>query len=322
MKIVCIAPFLSRLTTIQQSTCCVLFHSQFASVANVTYPGVYQTFLNGLDFINLDVGFVVSAGCLWSGIDFHDRLLVGAIWPLVVLGLLAMSYVVALRRTCGSGDSVRQKIRNKHLSVVLLILVLMYSSVSWTVFGMFACDSLDDANEYLRADYRILCTGAKHRALQVYAAIMIAVYPVGIPFLFAVLLYCHCGVLSDSEADKAVAQSIASLWAPYRPKRFYYEVVKCGRRIALTGVVAIIYPNDNAQNSITIMNSFFFFVVSEVLSPYESVSDTWISRSGHIIILLSMFDVLLFRVDVSQEWSESQHVLAGVLVAGHIVRIV
>lgn len=92
--------------------------------------------------------------------------------------------------------------------------------------------------------------------------------------------------------------------------------------MVLTGVVVFIYPNDTAQIAITIMNSFFFFAVSEVLSPYESVSDTWISRSGHIIILLIMFDVLLLRVDVSQESSESQHVLAGVLVAGHIVMIV
>lgn len=301
---------------------CVVLPPQFASVANVTYPGVYQTLLSHLDIINLDIGFIVSAGCLWPGIDFHDQLLAGTILPLVLLGLLAVTYAVALRRKSATDDSVRENIRHKHLSAVLLLLFFVYSSVSSTVFRMFSCDSLEDGKEYLRVDYRILCTDEKHRALQVYAGLMIAVYPVGIPLLFVVLLYRHRDVLSDSAADKATAQSIASLWEPYKPSCFYYEVIECGRRIVLTGVVVFIYPNDTAQIAITIINSFFFFVVSEVLSPYKSASDAWLSRSGHILIFFTMFDVLLLRVDVSQESSESQHIFAGVLVTGHVVMIV
>ncbi|CAM9867127.1 unnamed protein product, partial [Laminaria digitata] len=288
---------------------------------NVTYPGVYQAFLSGVNIINIDLGFVLSAGCLWSDIDFHDRLLAGTIWPLVVLGLLAVTYAIALRRNSVSGDLVREKIRNKHLSAVLLLLFLVYSSVSSTVFSMFACDSLDDGKEYLRADYRILCTDAKHKTLQVYAAIMIAVYPVGIPLLFAVLLYRHRDVLSDPAADNTTARSIDSLWAPYRPNRSYYEIIECGRRIMLTGVVVFIFPNDTAQIAITIIASFFFFAVSEVLSPYKNASDEWLSRSGHVLIFFSMFNILLLRVDVSQESSESQQVLAGVFVAGHVAMI-
>lgn len=296
--------------------------AQFASVANVTYPGIYQTCLSHLNIINFDIKFIVSAGCLWSGIDFHDQLLAGTLSPLVILGLLAMTYAVALRRKSTTDDGVTENIRHKHLSAVLLLLFFVYSSVSSTVFRMFSCDSLDDGEEYLRADYRIMCTDAKHRALQVYAGFMIAVYPVGIPLLFVVLLYRHRDVLSDPTADKTAAESIASLWEPYRPDCFYYEVIECGRRIVLTGVVVFIYPNDTAQIAITIINSFFFFVVSEVLSPYKSASDTWLSRSGHILIFFSMFDVLLLRVDVSQESSESQHIFAGVLVTGHVVMIV
>ena len=299
-----------------------MFRAQFATVANVTYPGAYQTFLSAVNIINLDLGFTVSTGCLLSGIDFHDRLLAGTIWPFVVLGLLAMTYAIALRRNSAHGDRRREHIRNKHMSAVLFLLFLVYSSVSSMVFRVFACDSLDDGETYLRADYRILCTGRKHRVLQVYAAIMIAVYPVGIPLLFGVLLYRHREVLSGSGVDKAAAQSIASLWAPYRPSCFYYEIIECGRRIILTGVVVFIYPNDTAQIAITVILSFFFLVVSEVLTPYESASDTWVSRSGHILIFFTMFNVLLLRVDVSKESSQSQRILAGVFVAGHAAMIV
>ncbi|CAN0406723.1 unnamed protein product, partial [Laminaria digitata] len=234
---------------------------------NVTYPGVYLTFLSQLGIINLDIGFVM---CLWSGFDFHDRLIADTILPLTILGILGMTYAIALRRDSTADDCLRERIRNKHLSAVLFLLFFVYSSVSSTAFGMFACNSLDDGEEYLRADYRILCMNAKHRALQVYAAIMIAVYPVGTPLLFVVVMYRHRVVLSVFWADKATAQSITGLWAPYRPSCCYYEVVECARRIMLTAVVVFKYPNDTAQIGITIVTSFLFFVVYEALSPYKS----------------------------------------------------
>ena len=282
---------------------------------------MYQTFLNAIDVINPDFGVVVSTGCLWPGVDFHDRLLASTLWPLAALGLLMVTYTMALRKKSASCETVRETIRNKHLSVVLLLLFLVYSSVSSNVFRMFACDPVDDGNSYLRADYRIMCTDAKHQTLQVYAAVMIAVYPVGIPLLYAVLLYRHRAILSDSGANKAKARAIADLWAPYRPSAFYYEVVECGRRLLLTGVVVFIFPNAAAQVAITIMNSLFFFVVSEVLSPYACVTDTWLSRGGQVIILFSMYDALLLKIDVSKERSQSQSVFAAVLVAGHVVLI-
>ncbi|CAM9858548.1 unnamed protein product, partial [Ectocarpus sp. 12 AP-2014] len=289
--------------------------TQFADAANVTYPGVYQDFLSAINIVNFDIGSVLAAGCLWSGIDFHARLLVSTIGPLVVAGFLAMTYLIAMRRQGASSDAAAvEKIRHKHQTALLLVTFLVYSSVSSMVFQTFACETLDDDIEYLRADYRIHCTDAKHKAFEVYAGIMASVYPVGIPLLYTALLFQHSDVLANADADKTVAQPIAGLWDSYRPERFYYEIVECGRRIMLTGVVVFIFPNDAAQIAITMLIAFFFFAVFEVLSPYKSESDTWLSRGGHVIVFLSMFDLLLLKVDVSGERDQSQAAFAGVLV--------
>ncbi|CAN0382790.1 unnamed protein product [Ectocarpus sp. 12 AP-2014] len=296
--------------------------TQFADAANVTYPGLYQDFLSAIDVINFDIGSVLAAGCLWSDMDFHDRLLVNTIGPLVVAGFLAMTYGIVLRRHSASGDTGGvEKIYHKHQTALLLLTFLVYSSVSSTVFQTFACETLDDDVEYLRADYRIHCTDTKHQAFEVYAAIMIVVYPVGIPLLYAFLLFQRRHVLADAGADKTVALSISGLWEPYRPERFYYEVVECGRRVMLTGVVVFIFPNDAAQIAITILLTLFFSLLFEILSPYESESDMWLSRGGHVILFLSMFDLLLLKVDVSGESDQSQAVFSGVLVTGHVLMI-
>lgn len=72
-----------------------LLCAKFAGVANITYPGVYDRFLRTFDLINLDLGFVLSAGCVLTDFDFHDRLLATTLGPLVALALLAATYSFA-----------------------------------------------------------------------------------------------------------------------------------------------------------------------------------------------------------------------------------
>lgn len=47
------------------------------------------------------------------------------------------------------------------------------------------------------------------------------------------------------------------------------QVVECLGRIMLTGVVVLIYPGDAAQIAVTIVITLVFFVVSEMMLPYE-----------------------------------------------------
>ena len=283
---------------------------------------MYQAFLSAISFFNFDIGSILAAGCFWSEIDFHDQLLLSTLGPLVGVAVLAMTYRIAMLRNSTAGHVGHEKIRHKHQTALLLLTFFIYSSASSTVFQTFACETLDDEVEYLRADYRIICTDAKHRAFELYAGIMIMVYPVGIPLLYAALLFQRRQVLADAGADKTVAQPIADLWEPYRPERYYYEVVECGRRIMLTGVVVFIFPNDAAQIAVTMLIAFFFLMVFEMLSPYESESDMWLSRGGHVIVFLSMFYLLALKVNVSDERDQSQVVFAGVLVASHVLMVV
>ncbi|CAB1099999.1 unnamed protein product [Ectocarpus sp. CCAP 1310/34] len=265
--------------------------------------GVYQGFWSVIDVVNFDLGSFLAAGCLWSDLDFHDRLLVNTMGP------------------ASEATALVAQIRHKYQTALLLLTFLVYSSVSSTVFQTFACETLDDGNEYLRADFRIHCTDAKHKAFEVYAGVMLAVYPVGIPLLYAILLFRRRHVLVDAVTDKTVPQSISGLREPYRSEWFYYEVVECGRRVMLTGVVIFVFPDDAAHFAITMLIAFSFLIVFEILSPYESESDIWLSRGGHVIVFLSTFDLLLLKVDVSGESDQSQTMFAGVLVAGHMLPI-
>ncbi|CAN0337700.1 unnamed protein product, partial [Ectocarpus sp. 12 AP-2014] len=89
--------------------------TQFSSVANVTYPNIYQRFLDGVNILNFDVLWIPSAGCIMD-VDFHDHLLVSTVGPLLAVAFLAGTYAVAKGRNRGS-ETALQKVGQKHTSM-------------------------------------------------------------------------------------------------------------------------------------------------------------------------------------------------------------
>ena len=72
---------------------------QFSTVANVVFPSVYQDFLDNLDIVSFDLTWILSAGCIVDT-DFHDKLLIATLGPLVGIAILGGTYAVAMHRSC------------------------------------------------------------------------------------------------------------------------------------------------------------------------------------------------------------------------------
>ena len=56
----------------------LLFHFlfvQFADVTNVGFPPVYEKFLSIIGMFSLDLGWLLSATCVASGVGFYEKLL-------------------------------------------------------------------------------------------------------------------------------------------------------------------------------------------------------------------------------------------------------
>lgn len=287
-------------------------------MANVIFPDVYQDFIRGLNVFNFDLSWMLSAGCLVD-LDFHDRLLILTLGLVLAMLFLVATYAIATGLHRESTAALRN-VRHKHASTALFLTFVVYSSISSVLFGMFACEDFDDGKKLLRADYRIECDSSKHKNLQVYAGFMLFLFTLGIPAVYAGLLFRDREFLVravDERDQRDRVEFISGLWKPYRPSVFYYEVVECGRRILLAGVVVFIFPNTAAQIAVTFFIAVVLSLLSEALAPYASKWDIWLNRSGHLVVCASMYVALLLKVDVSGERSSSQTVFEAVLVAVH-----
>lgn len=294
-----------------------LLSTQITSVANITYPRVYERFLNVVSVLNFDLSWVVTMGCIVD-VDFHDHLLIVTIGPFVALIFLGVTYTVAQNRHRWSAAAIRT-VQYKHASAALLLAFLVYSSVSSVLFRMFSCEILDDGHVYLRADYRIKCDSPKHMALQFYAAAMIIVYPIGIVALYATLLLRNRKALQKKKGreNNLSIRSISELWRPYRSPRYYYELIECVRRALLSGVSVLIHPGPGAQVRVMMVIAFGFFGVAEGLAPYESTWNAWINRLGHIIIFMSLYVALLLQGEAPEADSKKHLAFEVILVFAH-----
>ncbi|CAM9198462.1 unnamed protein product [Ectocarpus sp. 12 AP-2014] len=300
--------------------------TQFSSVVNVVYPDVYERFLSVLNVVNLNLGFILSVSCIVDT-NFYGRLVLATIGPLVMIGALAVAYTVARSRNRLSPAGL-QAAKSKHLSIMLFVMFVLYSSVSFNIFQTFVCDTLDTGVAYLRADYSLTCHTGTHTAMRVYAGFFILVYPVGIPAFYAWWLLSNrrdlvkVGANGNNFVGGAPTlehlQPMRDLWAPYKPRRYYFEVLECGRRIALTGLAAFLLPDSAAQVAIEVVLAAIFMAVSDVLSPFVDPFDAWLHRTGGWIIFLSMYLALLLKVDASDEGSQSQRAFSQVLIAAHV----
>ena len=278
---------------------------------------MYKNFVSTLSFVNFDLGAMLSYTCILNT-DFYDRLLFATLAPPVMLIVLAGSYIVGKKRNSSSELAINAVIR-KHQSAALYLALFVYSSVSYTIFQTFPCDELDDGEAYLRADYSLTCTTARHSAYRAYALSMVFAYPVGIPAIFGLWLARHRVDLDMTDRGTiARLEPLSGIWAPYKPSRYYYEVVECGRRIALTGIAAFLPRDNTAQIPMVLLVSVVFVFVSEALSPFARGVHMSLYRWGNGIIVTSMYASFLIRLDIAHDSTMAISAFSGVLIAANV----
>lgn len=278
------------------------------------YPGGYQGMLNAIDTFNFDIGWIVDIEC-FSDVDFHVYLVMATVTPLVVLTILGLAYAVGRFLHRKSMESL-ETIRRKFLSLVIVVTFVAYTPVSSILFQAFACDGLENGDlRLLRADYRIECDSARHREIQVYAGFMMAIYPIGIPALYGLLLFGNPASLTDKRDgnDEALPHSSSGLRELYKPNRYYYELVECGRRLFFSGAMVLVFPGRAAQMGIGLVVGTMFLVMAEVLDPYHWVFHAYVARMGQLLLWVSMILFLIMEIDVVGEEAGSSELYAWLL---------
>eukprot|EP00953_Heterococcus_sp_UTEX-ZZ885_P000444 764-Heterococcus_DN1.PRE.1 len=124
--------------------------TQFINITGLKLPALYEKFLRWLSLINLDMKWLLSAGCIVN-IDFYGKLLTTTLLPLCVIAVLGMIHLRVRYKhqayrvitTAALHEDSLNKAIAKHSRALLAFTFLIFSPVSTVVFQTFACDYLE-----------------------------------------------------------------------------------------------------------------------------------------------------------------------------------
>ena len=239
---------------------------------NLPFPPVMTSAARVAAVSNLDVFSVVPIGCAFA-VNSDNKLLFYTLF-LLVTGALVLAFVSPrrhhLRRDREASLHVIDRRRNgvvvpcgqefldfkaksrlfKILRAYLSVLTFIIPSVTSVIFSTFSCIDLDNGESWLMTDKSINCNDAGHKALVVYALVMVGVICVGAPGGCFLLLWKNRAQIKQPLEVRLKNENLRYfdfLFDAYKPEYWYWEIIEMVRRIFMTGFLVVLVRGSYEQ---------------------------------------------------------------------------
>jgi len=285
-------------------------------------------------------------GCI-KRLSFIESLLIKTLFPPCFIGLLFVIFMIefSIRRNNlmkKRPDEVQLKaslmllisgLKFRYISLALLFSYISLPGLTVSIFQTFICQNIDPSNIiypngafYLVADYSISCSSSQMTFARVYAAVMIILYPVGIPCLYLRLLFRKRHELkvrndnivkrrrkdvkknkikafvdeyainrTDDSSLKRSTQMYKFLYDSYKPNYWFFEVVETTRRLMLTAVLSVIASGSSSQVVCGILLSVGYMKIYAYYQPYSLEESSILAELAQYQIFFSFFGSLIIQ---------------------------
>ncbi|GMH53428.1 hypothetical protein TrRE_jg10032 [Triparma retinervis] len=290
------------------------------TVFDVVLPTNFVNFLALFNIFNFSFVELFDIGCSIRVTAYHV-MLSGTLVPLVccvpILFIWIYHYV---KEEAHASRITRKTLKMNSVSLLLSMTYFFLPGTSMSLFAVFPCDTLDDETRWVKSDYSLDCSESnENRRLNlVYAGIMLVVYPIGIPLVYAIVLFKNrsklnpkrnnnlvldrrgvgyedyeAKVIAQREEDQGIQHTIF-LWGSYRPCAWWYEIFECLRRLALTGALVFIRQGSITQMAIGVLICICSGFVFALVWPYATFRDNALGMMSHCQLTGTLFSALLF----------------------------
>jgi len=235
---------------------------------NIVFPSNFTTYVSYYSIFQLNLLFLPDVNCLFNA-NYYTNLVFTTLSPIVLFVFIAAILrlvVLRAKRLNARRPYYTSKLANNHIITVAFVLsYFVLVNVSIKIFQVFQCETFDNGEVRLVADYSIDCLAPNRSAYLTYAVFMMFVYPIGIPLVYAIILIRNRHkinpnwrlVIDGSEkslvsneiiqAEKIKVRNthmsllkIRNLFDSYTPKRWYFEIFDCIRRLLLGAIPVLI----------------------------------------------------------------------------------
>lgn len=236
-------------------------------VTDVEFPPIFASLSKIMGQININIPASFGILCEAS-YDYMDVLAVTTLVPLCFWACLWAIYFFHYwysRIIHQKPTSTIMATYGTYLWVYLFTSYMVLPGVAVYIFGTFSCHDINSDESYLRVDYSISCTSERYKSGTTWAAVMAAVYCVGVPFSYFILLHKRKETIKAREVPHTCSKMdllkivpLKFLFSAYEPQFWYWEVIETYRRLILTGVLVLVSQGDPLQLVIGMVLAVFF----------------------------------------------------------------
>ena len=258
-------------------------------VYGVTMPANFYKVSKPLNLLNFDPSDLPGLNAQCFGMSsFFRQLVARCVAPMVAIVLAFLFF------------KLRGRSFKEATPFVLWLTFLVFAMVSSPAFQAFSCEQFDDA-AYLRADYGVVCwegseysqqgTTPEWQRIQAIATAIIVIYPVGVPLLYALLLF--------GSNSATVQGSMGFLTDNYRESVRWWELAEVFKRMLLAGFFALPFfnPGTLVQLLLALMATLAFTIVQVNVAPFKQQSDHHFAVCANAALLFVLLCCVVLEQD-------------------------
>eukprot|EP00947_MAST-08B_sp_MAST-8B-sp1_P000632 g632.t1 len=259
----------------------------------VDWPESIKLFENIISGINFDFIQVASPACLGMPVSFYGRFLSMVTTTAAVIGL---PWLVSWCRHRRNPDKWAGAVKGR-LRDTFLLVVLLHPTLSGQAFYMFRCRRIGTAS-YLMADYSLECYDTVWYGMLGPVILTILGFALGMPLLFARLLWVRRAELQNAETKKL----LGVLYMSYKPRLYWFESVTMIFKLALWATLVFFEHGSQFQLAMSAVICVIQLGIHVHYKPYEQQFKNALQLVSFILIALTSFSGLVLNyIEVSLE---------------------
>ncbi|KAJ8040825.1 hypothetical protein HOLleu_15232 [Holothuria leucospilota] len=242
----------------------------------------------------------------------YTEFIIGISIPFLVLFITAAVYllghwIILRSRLAGASDLTQREsrlreIKDKLLTVTVLILFVTYTSTCNVTFALFgpACEnfSLNENKTHnvslLRSDYSIDCNTATHRRYEI-ASYTASAYVIGFPAALLYLLWKNFSVnIQTSDTTSRSRNRTNRQWwfrflcENYKDRFWFWEIIELVRKMSQTFLVILFGWSSSLSITVSLILAVIFLCLHTSYSPMRDKFEHYLQLASLWAIFLNM----------------------------------
>jgi len=201
-----------------------------------------------------------------------------------------------------SFNLAKKKLKYSIITAMLSIVYIAYPSLSGRVFKTLSCSkSPYESRQYMQEFPWIPCEwhSAEYFTLYFEAVAGFIMYVVGIPLLFAFLLYKY----KDSLYEDSVRPWMGFLYENYKVKFFWFEMVWTLRRFVISASIALLTADNPFRSFLVFGVLVTSLIIQYHIKPFVSAWENSLEAMALGTLLISYFGVLQMKTSTQEGWT-------------------